>query len=151
MVPSGLKLSSTLILKVTSLLNTETVFRLACYLPHCCYIPWSPLAISELQLSVAMPFWPFHRATSLQSWTEVNCLWSANVGKTAGFSINWLDPAYRMVFPLRQMALVQLYKYLHQSGELQASLKAALLLNTLTYFKSTKAHILKGGLSLVLD
>ena len=56
---------------------------------------------------------------------EVNCLGFAAVGKAVGLSINWLDAAYCLIFPLWQVALVQLYKYHCESGERQASLKAA--------------------------
>ena len=48
---------------------------------------------------------------------KVNCLWSAALGKEARLSINWVDAAYRLVFPLRQVVLEQLnLKYHHQSG-----------------------------------
>ena len=47
---------------------------------------------------------------------EFNCLWSAAVGKAARLSIYWLDAACRLVIPLRQVALAQLNKYHHQSG-----------------------------------
>ena len=40
----------------------------------------------------------------------------ATVGKAARLLIDWLDAAYRLVFPLRQVALSQLYKYHHQSS-----------------------------------
>ena len=63
--------------------NSEAGFRLACRSPHCHFITWSLLAVSELQLSAATPLWPFHRVASLQSWIEVNCLWSTAVGKAA--------------------------------------------------------------------
>ena len=91
-------------------------FRLACRSPLCCYAPWSSLAVSELQLSVGMQLWLYHRAASLQSWIEFNCLRSAAVGKAARLSIYWQDAACRLVIPLRQVALAQLYKYHHQSG-----------------------------------
>ena len=80
-------------------------FRLACRSPLCRYAAWSSLAVSELQLSVATPLWLYHWATSLLSWIEFNCLRSAAVGKAAGLSIYWQDAAYRLVFPLRQVAL----------------------------------------------
>ena len=86
-------------------------FRLACR-----FAAWSSLAVSELQLSAATPLWLYHRAASLQSWIEFNCLRSAAVGKAARLSINWLDAACRLVIPLRQVTLAQLYKYHHQSG-----------------------------------
>ena len=52
------------------------------------------------------------------------------MGKVARLSIYWQDAACRFVIPLRQVALAQLNKYHHQSGNLcgkrQASLKVAL-------------------------
>ena len=98
-------------------------FRLACLLPLCRYVAWSSLAVSELQLSAgwlsaATPLWLYHRAraASLPSWIEFNCLRSAAVGKAARLSIYWLDAACRLVIPLRKVALAQLNKYHHQSG-----------------------------------
>ena len=86
-------------------------FRLACR-----FAAWSSLAVSELQLSAATPLWLYHRAASLPSWIEFNCLRSAAVGKAARLSICWLDAACCVVIPLRQVALAQLNKYHHQSG-----------------------------------
>ena len=74
------------------------------------------LAVSELQLSAATPLWLFTERQSLPSWIEFNCLRSAAVGKAARLSIYWLDAACRLVIPLRQVALAQLNKYHHQSG-----------------------------------
>ena len=85
-------------------------FRLTCCLPHC------HNAASQLQLSAATPLCLYHQATSPPSWIEVNCLQSAALGKAARLSTNWLDAAQRLVFPLRRVALVQLYKYHHQCG-----------------------------------
>ena len=85
-------------------------------LPLCRYAAWSSLAVSELQLSAATPLWLYHRAASLPSWIEFNCLRSAVVGKAARLSIYWLDAACRLVIPLRQVALAQLNKYYHQSS-----------------------------------
>ena len=96
-------------------------FRLACR-----YAAWSSLVVSELQLSAATPLWLYHRAASLPSWIEFNCLRSAAVGKAARLSIYWHDAACRLVIPLRQVALAQLNKYQHQSGKRQVSLKPAL-------------------------
>ena len=62
-------------------------FRLTCRLPHCRFAAWSSLAVSELQLSAATPLWLYHRAASLPSWIEFNCLRSAAVGKAARLSI----------------------------------------------------------------
>ena len=95
---------------------TNAGFRLACRLPLCRYAAWSSLAVSELQLSAATPLWLFTERQSLQSWIEFNCLRSAAVGKAARLSIYWLDAACRLVIPLRQVALAQLNKYHHQSG-----------------------------------
>ena len=91
-------------------------FRLACRSPLCRYAAWSSLAVSELQLSAATPLWLYHRAASLPSWIEFNCLRSAAVGKAARLSIYWLDATCRLVIRLRQVALAQLNKYHHQSG-----------------------------------
>ena len=104
-------------------------FRLTCRLPLCRYAAWSSLAVSELQLSAATPLWLYHRAASLPSWIEFNCLRSAAVGKAARLSIYWLDAACRLVIPLRQVALAQFNKYHHQSGNAASgkfSLKPAL-------------------------
>ena len=83
-------------------------FRLACRLPLCRCAAWSSLAVSELQVSAATPLWLYHRAASLPSWIEFNCLRSAAVGKAARLSIYWLDAACRLVIPLRQVKLAQL-------------------------------------------
>ena len=80
------------------------------------FAAWSSLAVSELQLSAATPLWLYHRAASLPSWIEFNCLRSAVVGKAARLSIYWHDAACRLVIPLREVVLAQLYKYHHQSG-----------------------------------
>ena len=58
----------------------------------------------------------YHRAASLLSWTEVNCMRSAAVGKASMLSIYWQDTTCRSVIPLQQVALAQLYKYHLQSG-----------------------------------
>ena len=89
-------------------------FRLTCRSPLCRYAAWSSLPVSELQLS--LPLWLFTERQSLPSWIEFNCLRSAAVGKAARLSIYWLDAACRLVIPLRQVALAQLNKYHHQSG-----------------------------------
>ena len=73
------------------------------------FAAWSSLAVSELQLSAATPLWLYHWVASLPSWIEFNCLRSAAVGKAARLSSNWLDAACRLVIPLRQVALAQLY------------------------------------------
>ena len=98
-----------------SVMRPNACFRLACRSPLCRYGAWSSLAVSELQLSAATPLWLYHRAASLPSWIEFNCLRSA-VGKAGRLSIYWQDAACRLVIPLRQVALAQLYKYHHQSG-----------------------------------
>ena len=67
------------------------------------------------------PRWLFHWAALLSSWIELNCQWYAAVGKTGGLSINWQDAAYCLVFHLWQIALSQLYKYHHQSGNVMSS------------------------------
>ena len=105
-----------LLLCLLTLLYLNAGFRLTCRLPHCRYAAWSSLAVSELQLSAAMPLWLYHRAASLPSWIEFNCLRSAVVGKAARLSIYWLDAACCLVIPLQQVALAQLNKYHHQSG-----------------------------------
>ena len=82
-------------------LDTYAGFRLACRSSHCCFIAWSLLAVSELQLSAGTPLWLFHRATSLLSWIEVNCLRSTALGKVVRLSIGWLDTTHLLFFPLR--------------------------------------------------
>ena len=93
-------------------------FRLACRSPLCPYIAWSPLAVSWFAALSSHAALASHQAASLLSWTEVNCMRSAAVGKVVRFrlSIYWQDTACRSVIPLRQVALAQLYKYYHQSG-----------------------------------
>ena len=93
----------------------------ACRSPLCGYAAWSSLAVSELQLSAAMLLWLYHRAALLPSWIEFNCLRSAAVGKAARLLIYWQAAACRLVIPLRQVALAQLYKYHHQSGNAASS------------------------------
>ena len=107
-------------------------FRLACRSPLCRFAAWSSLAVSELQLSAATPLWLYHRAASLPSWIEFNCLRSAAVGKAARLSINWLDAAWRCL-PLGHpsaasgaCAVVQISSSKRQCGKRQVSLKAAL-------------------------
>ena len=108
--------SENLTMSLLSHTHIKAGFRLTCRLPHCRYAAWSSLAVSELQLSAATPLWLYHRAASLPSCIEFNCLRSAAVGKAARLSIYWLDAACRLVIPLRQVALAQLNKYHHQSG-----------------------------------
>ena len=107
-------------------------FRLTCRLPLCRYAAWSSLAVSELQLSAATPLWLYHRAASLPSWIEFNCLRSAAVGKAARLSINWLDAACRCL-PLGHpsaasgaCAVEQISSSKRQCGKRQVSLKPAL-------------------------
>ena len=57
----------------------------------------------------------FSLSNSLSSWIEFNFLWSATVDKVAGLSIDRKDSAHRLVFPLQQVTLAQVYKYHHQS------------------------------------
>ena len=69
-----------------------------------------------------LPLWAIHRsAASLPSWVEFNCLRSPAMGKAARLLIYWQDAACRLVIPERQVALVQLYKYHHQSGKAVSS------------------------------
>ena len=112
-------------------------FRLTCRLPHCRFAAWSSLAVSELQLSAATPLWLYHRAASLPSWIEFNCLRSAALGKAARLSINWLDAAWRCL-PLGHpsaasgaCAVVQISSSKRQCGKRQVSLKAALYLRVI--------------------
>ena len=107
-------------------------FRLTCRLPHCRYAAWSSLAVSELQLSAATPLWLYHRAASLPSCIEFNCLRSAAVGKAARLSIYWLDAAWRCL-PLGHpsaasgaCAVEQISSSKRQWGKRQVSLKPAL-------------------------
>ena len=67
-----------------------------------------------------------HSVALLQSWIEVNCMQSTAVGKAARLSIDWQEAAYCSVISEWQVKFAQLYKYHQQSGERQASLKAAL-------------------------
>ena len=87
-------------------------FRLACrYRPvitACCFM------VTALSGHAALAY---HWAASLPSWIEVNCMQSVAVGKAARLSIYWQDAAWRLVIPLWQVALVQLYKYHDQSGK----------------------------------
>ena len=93
--------------------NPNAGLRLACpsLLSH--YKVWSPPAVSELK---ALSRFPFFLPTSLSCKIEFNSLRSAAVGKAVGLSIDWQDADYCLVFPLQQVALVQLYIYHHQSG-----------------------------------
>ena len=68
-----------------------------------------------------------HQAVLLSSWIETKCMQSAAVGKAACSSIYWQDTAYRLVILEPQTEFAQLYKYHHQSGERQLSLKPALV------------------------
>ena len=74
----------------------------------------------------------YHRAASLTSWIEFNCLRSAAVGKAARLSIYWLDAAWRCL-PLGHpsaasgaCAVVQISSSKRQCGKRQVSLKPAL-------------------------
>ena len=95
-------------------------------LPLCRVIIACCFRVAALRDNTAL-LWLYHRAASLPSWIEFNCLRSAAVGKAARLSIYWLDAACRLVIPLRQVALAQLNKYHHQSGKRQVSLKPTLL------------------------
>ena len=88
-------------------------FRLAYCSPLCRYCTWSLLAISELSSQ-----WPRRFCLSPSGITSysLSVFWSTSVGKAAGLFIYWQDTAYRLVIPLRQVVLAQLYKYHHQSG-----------------------------------
>ena len=75
------------------------------------------LLFHGLQLSAAMPLWLIterHR-----SWIELKSTvcdlprWPT----LARLAIYWQDTVRRLVIPLRQVALVQLYKYHHQSSK----------------------------------
>ena len=119
-------------------LFTNAGFRLTCRLPHCRYAAWSSLAVSELQLSAATPLWLYHRAASLPSCIEFNCLRSAAVGKAARLSIYWLDAACRCL-PLGHpsaasgaCAVEQISSSKRQCGKRQVSLKPALRVTMIT-------------------
>ena len=99
-------------------------FRLACSSLHCCYLAWSLLPVSELQLSAATPLWLYYWTASLSSWTEVKCLQSAALGKADRLSIGWQDAAYRLQWS-SLCAAVQISPSKRQCGDQQASLKAA--------------------------
>ena len=134
---------------IVALLNIYYIyagFRLTCRLPHCRYAAWSSLTVSELQLSAATPLWPYHRAASLPSWIEFNCLRSAAVGKAARLSIYWLDAACRLIIPLRQVALAQLNNLSsskRQCGKRQVSLKPALEIVVSLYYPCCLVNISK--------
>ena len=68
-----------------------------------------------------LPLWANRRAASLPRWVEFNCLRSPAMGKAARLLIYWQDAACRLVIPVRQVALLQLYKYHHQSGKAVSS------------------------------
>ena len=91
-------------LKTRHVHTTNAGFRLACRSPLSRNAAWSSLAVSELQLSAATPLWLYHRAASLPSWIEFNCLQSA----VARLLINWQDAACCLVIPLWQVTLAQL-------------------------------------------
>ena len=75
-------------------------FRLACCWQHYCYAKWSPLAVSELQLSAVMPLWLYHQVASFIKLNRTQ-----------------LSVVYRLVVPLREVTLSQLYKHHHQSDK----------------------------------
>ena len=94
----------------------KLVFRLACHSPHT-RIAASPRDHRLLfQSCSSQRPRRFQRAALLLSSIEVNCMRSAALGKAARLSIDYLDAAYRLVFPLRPVALAQFYKYHHQIG-----------------------------------
>ena len=89
--------------------------------PACRYMVWSLLAVSWLQLSGHAAL-AYRRAASLPSWIEFNCMRSSAVGKADGVIHLLARRACRLVIPLRQVVLAQLYKY-HQQGGKPASSK----------------------------
>ena len=112
----------------SSVFTCKSGFRLACCLllpalprDHCL-----PFQSCSSQQPHRFAFPSSGTLAALSSSIEFNCLRSAALGKVVRLSIGWQDAAYRLVFPLLQVALAQLYKYHHRNGKLQASLKAAL-------------------------
>ena len=125
--------------------NSYAVVILACCLTLCWIALQTPLAISWSEpSSIAMMG---SSQMSLLSWIEFSCLRSAAVGKVARLSIYWQDTTCRLVIPERQVALAQLYKHHHQSGEWQASVKAALgwIFTEGSQFSSCEYTILRVG------
>ena len=100
-------------------------FRLACRSPLCRYAAWSSLAVSELQLSAAMPLWLYHRAASLPSWIEFNCR-SGQSGKVIDLLARCCLPLGHPSAASGTCAVVQISSSKRHCGERQASLKAAL-------------------------
>ena len=84
-------------------------FRLACHSPHCGFIAWSLLAISEFEAlsgHAALAFPPKDVILKLNRS-------QLTVGKAARLLIDWLDAAHHLIFPLRR---VELYKNHFQSA-----------------------------------
>ena len=104
------------IFTISSIEDNYADFRLACRSPPCRYVAWSPVAVSWFTALSGHAAVAYHQAASFPSWIEVNCMQSAAVGKAARLLIYWQDAACRLVIPLRQVALAQLNKYHHQSG-----------------------------------
>ena len=93
-----------------NIFDTIAGFRLA--LPRCCMITAYPFRVAALSGHAALAFsLELHR-----SRVEFNCMRFAASSKAARLSIDWRDAAYHLVFPTQQVALAQLYKYHHQSG-----------------------------------
>ena len=63
-------------------------FRLACRSPLCRYVTWSPLTVSWLQLSVAMPLWLITERHHSQ--VELNPLYAICHGRQSGKVIDLL-------------------------------------------------------------
>ena len=89
------------------------------------------------------------RAALLQSWIEFECLRSAGMCKVARIFIYWQDVACRWVIPELQVALAQLYKYHHQGGEWQSSLKAAL--EMIKHVKCTLSPLMLAVMSMCIS
>ena len=102
---------------------------LACRSLLCCYVAWSPRAVSWFTALSGQAALAYHRAALLLSWIEVNCMRSAAVGKAASLSSYWQDAACRWVILAASgaCAVEQISPSKRECGEQQASLKAALL------------------------
>ena len=87
-------------------------FRLACRSPLCRVIIVCHFRVPALSGNAALALPPSGIAPELNRiQLSVICR-----GGQRSKVIDWLDAACRLVFPLRQVALAQLYKYHHQSS-----------------------------------
>ena len=90
-------------------------FRLACRSPLCRVIIACCFRVAALSGNAASTLSPSGIAPKLNRIQLSAICRGRQSGKVID-QLNWLDPACRLVIPLRQVALAQLYKYHHQSG-----------------------------------